>query len=80
VIAMTTSFRTDIAPILEPFRDNMLWRFDLADYDAVKPNAQLIMGRLTGATGTQMPPPPMPPLTSAQIALFKQWMAEGCPQ
>ncbi len=76
---MATSFQTDIAPMFAPFQANMMWRFDLADYDTVKTNAKMIYGRLTGTTGTQMPAPPMPPLDPSLIALFQQWMTEGCP-
>ena len=76
---MPTSFKTDIAPMLAPFRANMMWRFDLTDYDTVSKNAAMIYGRLTGTTGTQMPAPPMPPLDPSLIALFQQWMTEGCP-
>jgi hypothetical protein len=57
----------------------MMWRFNLADYDTVKINAQLIYGRLTGTTGNPMPPPPMDPLNPSQVALFAEWMKEGCP-
>jgi len=74
-----TSFQTDIAPMFAPFRANMMWRFDLADYDTVKTNAQMIYGRLTGTTGNQMPPSPLPPLDPSLIALFHQWMDEGFP-
>lgn len=76
---MATSFQTDIAPMFAPYQANMMWRFNLADYDTVKANAQMILGRLTGVTGNKMPPPPMDPLNDSQIALFKQWMTEGCP-
>jgi len=76
---MPTSFQTDIAPMFAPFQANMMWRFNLADYDTVKANADMIYGRLTGTTGTTMPAPPMPPLDPSLIALFKQWMGEGCP-
>ena len=76
---MATSFQTDIAPMFAPYQANMMWRFNLADYTTVKTNAQMILGRLLGTTGNQMPPPPMDPLNASQIALFKQWMADGCP-
>ena len=33
----------DIAPIFGPYRANMLWRFDLIDYDQVKANAAAIV-------------------------------------
>lgn len=73
-----TSFARDIAPILAPFRDNMLWRFDLADYQAVKANATLISQHIDPAQG-DMPPPPIPPLDQADFSVFESWIAEGCP-
>jgi hypothetical protein len=76
---VATSFQTDIAPMFAPFQANMMWRFNLADYDTVKTNAAMIYGRLTGTTGNPMPAPPMPPLDPSLIQLFQQWMTEGCP-
>jgi len=73
-----TSFKTDIAPMFAPYRGNMMWRFDITDYDTVSKNAQMIYGRLTGTTGNQMPPPPLEPLSPDQIALFGLWIKEGC--
>ena len=52
----------------------MMWRFDLTNYDQVRANAQVIYGRINGGG---MPPPPFDPLTTDQIQLFQQWMAEG---
>jgi hypothetical protein len=74
-----TSFKDDIAPMFAPFRANMMWRFDITDYDTVSKNAKMIYGRLTGTTGTQMPPPPFEPLNQSQIDLFAEWMKDGCP-
>lgn len=76
---MATSFATDIAPILAPYRENMLWRFDLADYDTVKANAAIIEKNITPTDGSQMPPPPLPSLEAEDIGAFKAWLAEGCP-
>jgi hypothetical protein len=78
---VATSFLTDIAPMLAPFRANMMWRFDITLYDTVKNNAQLIAGQILSSPGNppSMPPPPYPPLTDQQQALFKQWMTDGCP-
>ncbi len=44
---MPTSFSNDIAPIFGPFRGNMLWRFDLTDYEQVKANAAIIQVFIT---------------------------------
>jgi hypothetical protein len=74
-----TSFALDIAPILAPYRDNMVWRFDLADYEAVKANAQLIYANISPTDGSQMPPPPLPPLRPADVAAFKSWIDGKCP-
>jgi hypothetical protein len=76
---MATSFARDIAPMLAPYRQEMLWRFDLAAYEAVKANSGLIYGRLTGAAGNTMPPAPISPLGAAEIATFKAWIEEMCP-
>ena len=76
---MTLSFARDIAPFLAPYRDNMLWRFDLADYEAVKANADLISTFIGPPGGAQMPPPPLPPLTDADIAKFNAWISDMCP-
>lgn len=76
---MDASFAKDIAPFLAPYRENMLWRFDLADYRAVKANAQLIYDKISPTDGSQMPPPPLAPLTSADVAKFKSWLDAKCP-
>ncbi len=73
---MPVSFANDIAPMFKPFDVNMAWRFGLTSYDDVKANATLIYSRLTNIS-SPMPPPPYPPFTQEQIALFNQWMLEG---
>jgi hypothetical protein len=70
------SFANDIVPIFQPYRDPMMWRFDLTSYDAVRANAEIIFGQISTQS---MPPPPISPLTAAQIATFKAWMDEGYP-
>jgi len=70
------SFAKDIAPMLAPYRPNMMWRFDLADYGAVKANAPTIRDLIAGG---QMPPPPLPPLSVKQIAIFEDWVEGSCP-
>ena len=68
----------DIQGIFAPFRSQMMWRFNLGSYDDVKANAQIILLRIV--TFGDMPPPPYPPLTSAQITTFQTWVANGCPE
>lgn len=70
------SFANDIMPLFKQFQGPMMWRLDLTNYDAVKANAQTIWDQISTKS---MPPPPFPPLTDAQIATFKAWMAEGYP-
>ena len=73
---MAVSFSNDIMPLFNQFSGQMMWRFDLTNYDQVRANAQVIYGRING-DGGPMPPPPFDPLTTEQIQLFQQWMAEG---
>lgn len=72
---MAVSFSTDIMPLFNQFQGQMMWRFDLTNYEHVKDNASIIYGRINGGG---MPPPPFDPLTLEQIQLFQQWMADGC--
>ena len=72
------SFAADIMPIFKQFQGPMMWRFDLTSYEAVMANAATIYGRISNP-GNPMPPPPFPPLTSAQIQMFQNWMNQGCP-
>lgn len=76
---MATSFALDIAPIFAPYRENMLWRFDLTDYHAVKSNAALIYSHISPAGAGDMPPPPLPPLSASAVTTFRTWIAEACP-
>ncbi len=77
-----TSFKKDIRPLfrdvdVEHMNDNGL---DLSDFQQVKSSAGDILDRITSTDdGTRMPPPPDAPWTSAQVALFRQWIADGCP-
>ena len=68
------SFQKDIAPIFRQFRGAMAWRFDLTKFDDVKANAVAIYSQISSKS---MPPPPFPPLTKAQISMFKNWMDSG---
>ena len=73
---MAVSFDNDIMPLFNQFKGQMMWRFDLTNYDQVKANAATIFGRINGGG---MPPPPFDPLTLEQIQLFQQWMSDDCP-
>jgi hypothetical protein len=70
------SFADDIMPLFKQFQGPMMWRFDLTSYEAVRDNAQTIYDQISTQS---MPPPPFPPLTAEQIAMFKAWMDEGFP-
>jgi len=76
---MAVSFSNDIMPIFNQFRGQMMWRFDLTNYEHVKANAKTINNRLAHADiYGPMPPPPFDPLTPEQIQLFGQWIKDGC--
>lgn len=66
----------DIRGMLAPFTAPMMWRFNLGDYEQVRANATLILGRIDGGG---MPPPPFPPLSDAQIQTFGNWVNNDCP-
>jgi len=72
----SVSFEKDIVPIFRQFRGSMMWRLDLTRYEDVKANAAAIFVQITTQ---QMPPPPYPLLTTAQIVLFRAWMEGGFP-
>ena len=75
---MAVSFSNDIMPLFNQFKGQMMWRFDLTNYDQVKANAQTINNRINHADiYGPMPPPPFDPLTAEQIQLFRQWMDGG---
>jgi hypothetical protein len=74
------SFERDIAPMFAQYRASMLWRLDLTRYEDMKLNAGMVYGQINSDDGpASMPPPPYPPMTDAQVALFKAWMDQGFP-
>lgn len=75
---MTVSFAADILPLFSQFQGQMMWRFDLTDYEHVKANHERIGSRISDA-GAPMPPPPLPRLTDPQVQLFRTWVEQGCP-
>lgn len=70
------SFERDIAPLFVQYRASMLWRLDLSNYEDMKLNADMVLSQIDSQS---MPPPPYPPMTPAQIVLFKAWMQQGFP-
>jgi hypothetical protein len=68
-----TGFATDIQPLFRDHDiDEMAFAFDLADYNAVKENADTIYERLADQT--------MPcdePWSAERIALFRNWIDGG---
>jgi len=77
------SFRSSILPLFTQVDiDHMKNVLDLSRYEDVKANAEAILGRLEGTTGSVMPPPPSlggsGPWSRQQVAVFKQWIDDGC--
>ena len=83
-MSTTVSFTRDILATFgkSEYRDPMKWRLDLADYDEVKANADLIYGRISTTDGeTVMPPAPdFPALSQGFIDNFKLWLDQGYPR
>ena len=48
------------------------------EYEVVKANAELILANI--GPGGGMPPPPLPPLSPADLQKFESWIAEACPR
>jgi hypothetical protein len=71
------SFANDIAPLFQQFRGQMIWRFDLTLYGDVVANYKEILDRIRNKG---MPPPPFPPLTDEQIAMFADWIDQKFPR
>ena len=72
----SVSFEKDIKPTLSRslYRDAMAWRLDLASYEDVSLNADIIYGQITKGP---MPPPPYDPFPQAFIDTFKAWKDGG---
>lgn len=71
------TFTRDIGPLLSQYREEMMWRIDLSNYEQVKANRVLIQTRLH-STDDPMPPKPFGPWSSDQVALFDRWIEDGC--
>jgi hypothetical protein len=74
----TVSFANEIAPTLFKYRGQMAWRFDLASYEDVKANAEIIKSQITGDP-PGMPPPPFDPFPKAFTDAFADWINSGYP-
>jgi hypothetical protein len=72
------SFAADIKSVLLPYRDQMIWRLDLARYEEVRANAEIIYPMIS-STPPQMPPPPFPGFSQTFIDAFAAWMQQGYP-
>ena len=72
------SFARDIMPVFSPFREQMIWRFDLTRHEDVAANAKVIQIFIGGEI-PMMPPQPFPPFSKAFVAGFGQWIDQGCP-
>jgi hypothetical protein len=75
---MAVSFADDIAPTLFKYRGQMAWRLDLASYDDVRANADIILGQITGDP-PGMPPPPFDPFPKSFVDSFTAWQKAGYP-
>jgi len=73
---MAVSFQNDIMPLFKQFQAEMAWRLDLTSYQDVVANSNTIFSLISTK---QMPPPPFPPLSDAQIQQFSDWMNSGFP-
>jgi len=71
------TFTNDIGPLFSKWASQMKWRLDLASYEDVKMNAEIILSQIESGN---MPPPNIATLTPAEINLFKQWMQDGYPK
>ncbi len=71
------SFAQDIRPLFtdEDVEHMHDFDIDLGSYDSVKKNAEEIYERL--ADGSMPPGTPWP---DAQVARFRGWIDEGCPE
>jgi hypothetical protein len=76
---MAVSFAKEIRPLFTDIDiEHMSFFCDLSNYDDVKANAAVILGRLNGSGGTRMPPDfSGGPWPDANIALFQQWIKDG---
>jgi hypothetical protein len=76
-VVANPGWEEDIYGMLNPFVEQMMWRFNLALYEDVRANATIILGRINGGG---MPPPPFPPLSDDQIATYSNWVNNDCPR
>ncbi|MEZ4954936.1 MAG: hypothetical protein R2825_15320 [Saprospiraceae bacterium] len=71
------TFTNYVGPLFSKWKSQMMWRLDLSKYEDVKMNANIIYNEL--ASGN-MPPPNIATLKPEEIAKFKSWIDNGCPE
>jgi len=76
---VTVSFADDIAVLFYPFKNQMMWRFDLTNYEDVKTNYDQILSRIS-SKDDPMPPPPYNRLSDKDIETFRAWKVGGFQQ
>lgn len=69
-------FDPDVMGLFQPFQAEMMWRFDLLNYDDVVQNFDLILNYVENQ---YMPPPPRQPLPSEAVEKLKNWQNNGFP-
>ena len=70
------SFATNIKPVFQQYKAQMIWRFDLTSYEDVKASVSIIKERVNSTDpGDRMPPPPFPAFDQS----FIEWVDAGCP-
>ncbi len=74
---MAVTFNENIRPLFSKWKTMMTWRLDLENYEDVKANKDIIYHQISSGN---MPPPNIATLTAEQIAMFKQWMDNDCPE
>ncbi len=73
---MAVSFKNDIQPFFGQYKGQMIWRFDVTDYDTMRANWQLVYTNISDP-GNPMPPPPFSPFSQSVIDDFLKWKQDG---
>lgn len=76
LIDTPTYFDPDVIALFKPFRNNMMWRLDLNNYDDVVQNFDNILNLVQTQ---QMPPDPFPKFTEGDIQVLENWQGGNFP-